>query len=185
MNKSIINLIGLLFIASVSMSQKVVLINGNAAQVELNGSEVVSISKIMPDYMIGYKKAPADAFKKNNPIAEPENVYVAEDTGQAIPGITTDSALNEMTFAANKATLTDSTMEALKRYARKILEEKSSSVSLKSWHKLDDPVSQQLASNRLDACKRFLEINGVQGSLIFTSFTATHNPVDYVTISLQ
>lgn len=181
-------LLSILFLAvslSASFSQeKVVLVNGNATKVELDGSTIIAIHEKVPGYMRGYIKPKSDIFKKTMPLSDRESYKGADaeiEIFEPLPIV----AENALYFDQNMATLTDNTMTALKKHAETIKSGGVKTVSLKAWYKLGDESSQHLVANRLDACKRFLELNGVQSNLIFTSFTAAKDISEYVEISFQ
>ncbi len=175
----------MLVCSAITQAQYVVLVNGNATKVDLDGSDVVALHEELPRYMRGFEKAPYDGFMKTMPLSNIEDIIVAEDSGDIIYENDPSLPPNALYFDPDLATLTKSTIAALKNYATMIKESNSKSVILKSWYKLGDINSQELISNRLEACKQYLEINGIQGSLIFTSFTASKNATDYVSINYQ
>ncbi|MBT8229681.1 MAG: hypothetical protein KJO50_05430 [Bacteroidia bacterium] len=180
-------LINLFVFLSISFSytqEKVILVNGNATKVELEGSKIVAIRGQLPNYMRGYIKPKSDIFKKTMPLSEREAYQGAEseiETFEPLPLV----AENALYFNENMATLTDNTMTALKRYAQTVKSGEARTVSLKAWYTLGDTSSQRLVANRLDACKSFLEVNGVPSNLIFTSFTAAGELSEYVEITFQ
>ena len=161
-------------------SQKVVLVNGEAAAVELEGSQVTAINRQLPNYMRGFIKPGSDIFLKA-PLFPGEEAAVAEDTGVEKPVL----LANAVFFENNSAILSNKTIESLKKYAQTAQKNGPKTIILKSWYEVGNENSQELVNNRLEACKEFLEINGVQGSLIFTSFTGADEETDYVTVTFQ
>lgn len=187
MNKYFLNLLLLICFSATGFGQtKVVLVNGDAKLVELSGSDVTTIKKDLPRHMRGYEKPSYDLFKKRSPLAELSSpVAVNELGGDIVPSSKSESISNAIYFDSNSAILTDQAIAALKRWSTELKSKGNQTVLLKSFYKEGNTKSQQLVANRLDACKRYLELNGVQSSLIFTTFTGADNLVDYITVNLQ
>jgi hypothetical protein len=175
----------LLFASFLSGQSTVVLINEVPTRVEIDGGEITAINEKVPSYMRGYEKSPKDAFRKLWPGEDLPVLADNQTDGDAIAESNAVLPKEAISFKANSYELGEDTKANLAKLAQQIREENRTSVVLKSWYKIGDFQSQDLTINRLDACKDFLVTNGVQGSLIVTSFTGTEKQVNHVQATLK
>ncbi|NNE26629.1 MAG: hypothetical protein HKN09_07280 [Saprospiraceae bacterium] len=184
MNTKLIMLILVLLFAGSTQAQTVVLVNGNAKRVALKNGEIVSIDKDMPGYMAGYIKPKNDIFTLVNPQLESSEELLAATEPTEVEARPIKLA-NSLEFESGSAILSNETIEAIKQYAEKAKSEPNKTIILQAYYKTGDTSSQDLTLNRLDACKQLLELNGVQSSLIFTTFSGSNAPGDYVDVTFQ
>ena len=184
MNNKLIMLILVLLFAGSTQAQKVVLINGNAKKVTIKNGEITAIEKDMPGYMAGYLKPSKDIFTLMDLQLAADSALIAEAQPTEVNALPVKLA-NSLEFESGSAILTSQTVATIKQYADKIKSGEQKTIILQSYYKTGDTSSQELTINRLEACKQLLEINGVQGSLIFTTFSGSNSPGDFVSVTFQ
>lgn len=180
---NILVFISLICASMLTGQSTIVLINEVPTRVEVDNGELTSINETVPSYMRGYEKAPGDAFRKLWPgEVLPARAADSNESGAAVASEEADHALN---FRAYSSSLTAKTKANLDKLAEEIKSKGSSTVLLKSSYKVGDLSSQQLTINRLKACKDYLEANGIQGSIILTSFTGEETQANHVTADIK
>lgn len=197
---NIILIIGLNFTLFTLSAQSVVLINGVPTKVQLDGSEVISVEGEASNYLSGFDTTgtQGDIFQyaelRIGNTVEPEvrttAPVVAEAPKEKIitKSISTDSPIvsgNYFNFAESSAILSSAAIKDIKDYAQKIKAGTASSVLLESFHLANDKKSIDLTRNRLDACKRYFEINGVSSSLIVTNLYPNDRQSEKVSVTLR
>ena len=184
MNIKLITLIVVLLISGSTQAQNVVLINGTPQKVTLKNGEITSVDKAMPGYMAGFIKPKSDMFTLMDIYLESEAEIIAEAKPTEVEALPVKLA-NSLEFESGSAILTNETISTIKQFAEKATAGGNKTIILQAFYKTGDTESQELTINRLDACKQLFEINGVQSSLIFTTFSGSNSPGDFVSVTFQ
>lgn len=181
-------------------AQTVVLINGVPTKVKLNGSEIVKVLGVENNYLAGYATSqnefqtvdPTDptsaspvASANTNSTTRSAPSASSPATSQSSNSTTTAFSGNYFKFDRNSALLSQLSINEIKDYAKKITSGQASSVILQSFYRTNSQRSEQLVKNRLDACKKYFELNGVSASAITTESIANDRQSDKVSITLQ
>ncbi len=201
MHKITLTAIIILLFGFVGLSaQTVVLINGVPTKVKLNGSEIVKVLGVENNYLAGYAtsqnefqtvdptdptSAPTVASADTNPTTRSASNASSPATTQSSNSATTAFSGNYFKFDRNSALLSQLSINEIKDYAKKITSGQASSVILQSFYRTNSLRSEQLVKNRLDACKKYFELNGVSASAITTESIANDRQSDKVSITLQ
>ena len=175
----------------------VVLINEKPTRVKLQDGEIAAVYNEVPGYMKGYKKSPADAFQKldiklieggidsDTPVAAEE---LPNDVApEATTSFDTSSDLPEpyVNFDSGSAILTDASLTTIQSFASAMKSGNRKSILLKSWFKSGDGGSQELIQNRLDACRAYLESQGVPSNRILTSLIGSNRESKFVSVVIN
>ena len=138
----------------------------------------------MPGYMAGYIKPSKDLFTLVEPQLESEANLIAAAEPTEVPELPIKLA-NSLDFEAGSAILSNEAIADIQKFAHKAKSGGNKTIILQAYYKTGDTSSQELTINRLDACKQLLQINGVQSSLIFTTFSGSNSPGDSVSVTFQ
>lgn len=92
---------------------------------------------------------------------------------------------NYFKFDRNSALLSELAINEIKDYADKITNGTSSSVTLQAFYRTNSKRSEQLIKNRLDACQKYFELNGVAKSAINVEMVAEAKQSDKVSVIIQ
>ena len=174
-------MVGLTYVSA----QTVVLINGVPTKVELSGTEIVKVIGVDDNYMAGFDNRQSQ-FKNVNQDAAVTSVNLPVE--DVIPSNTIkDSPIsgNYFKFERNSALLSQLSINEIKDYASKVTSGQASKVTLQSFYESSSARSEQLTKNRLDACKKYLELNGVSASAITIESIPNDRQSDKVSITLQ
>jgi outer membrane protein OmpA-like peptidoglycan-associated protein len=194
----------LAFITHIGWAQTaIVLINEQPTRVSLNNKgEISKVYNKVPGYMSDFKKAPRDEFKKfelsdidNNEdlvmmapqtLSETDATQAAAVNAQKEEAIDIEDSDNRVSpsiyFDMASAILSEESLNTIKAYASVLKERGANSVLLKSWYKSGDKKSQELVENRLEACRQFLETQGVASNIILTSIVDSNRESSYVSV---
>ena len=197
MGKILITTVFLAFAAfNLGSAQTVVLINGVPTKVELSGSEIVKVIGVADNYMAGFPNR-QDDFKTVDqgdiiptttaPLASTGNQTTTTTTTET-PTTTSGSTFvsgNYFKFERNSALLSQLSINEIKDYANKVTSGQASSVVLQSFYTSNNPRSEKLTKNRLDACKKYFELNGVSPSAITVESIPNDKQSDKVSVTLQ
>lgn len=164
-------LVGLCLYAS-SATAQIILVNGQPTEVEIQNNELTKIKGKVTGHMTDYRSAPSDKFTKVSPrldeiitskavLAESDNI-----SGSTINNLKTVSFDDQSTFIDKDG------QKFLDNIVSTIKSGKSTTILLKSWYKSGDKSDIALTRQRLDACKRYLEDQGIISNLILTSMVA-------------
>jgi len=176
-------------------SQSVILINGVPTKVQLEGTEIVAVKGEVKNYMSGFdsstvsqsfqyaelrlnQQGPAVA---EGPVKQPKAKVVTKT-------ITSDSPIisgNYFKFGSESAILTAEAIREIETYATKLKSGVAATVLLESFHKADNKESMELTQNRLEACKKYFEVNGVSTDVIVTNMYPSSNQSDKVSITIR
>ncbi len=192
-------LLALVGLAGLS-AQTVVLINGVPTKVELNGSEIVKVLGVENNYLAGYATAQND-YQTVDPTTRATIATASDNTDLNQTSTTTANASttepqgsnnastafsgNYFKFERNSALLSQLSINEIKDYAKKVTTGQASSVTLQSFYRTNSQRSEQLVKNRLDACKKYFELNGVSASAITTESIPNDRQSNKVSITLQ
>lgn len=185
---------------SITFSQKtaIVLINEQATKVELTDGEITAVYNAVPGHMNGYSKAPNDDFRKIplqqldtdrllavQQSADPadKDLFLPEPEE---PATDESNALNQAVyFDFESAILSNEALGTIENYADVLKARQANSVLLKSWYKNGDANSEKLVKNRLDACRAYLETQGVGSNIILTSLIGSNRESRFVSLILN
>lgn len=193
-NMSKITMICLLcFAASQVSTQTVVLINGVPTEVSLDGSTITKVKGEAKGYMSGFEAPPSNDGFQYAELRQESQAVVEEEKPVASPKIvtksrTSDSPIvsgNYFKFKDDSALLSPLAMNEIKDHAKKIKAGKASTVLLESFHRANSSTSKELIKNRLDACKKYFEINGVPSNTIITNMYPNDKQSDKVSVTLR
>lgn len=176
-------------------SQVIVLINEVATRVDHVDGDLEKLYEEIPDYMDGFEKSPYDMFTKvpprllseltaSNDIAVVERTKTA-DANNLVDSDKTEEDNNAIYFKSNSVTIGKKYTTKIGDFSKEVTSGKARSVLLKSWYKTDDDASQDLAKQRLEACKKYMEKEGVPSNLILTSVIGSNKASNYVSVLLQ
>ncbi len=179
-------------------AQTVVLINGVPTKVVMEGTEIIDVQEEARGYMSGFEAAvtQGDSFQYaelrigQNAAAATASAPVKQAPKEKIitKSISTDSPIitgNYFNFGDASAILSSQAIKDIKDYSQKIKNKTASSVLLESFHLANNQESIDLTKNRLDACKRYFEINGVSSSQIVTNLYPNDRESDKVSVTLR
>ena len=189
-------------------TQTVVILNGVPTKVQLEGDKIVSILEEVPNYLgngyenksteikYGAKGNIIEGTVASTPTAAATLTTTSSVTKTTTTTTTTTTATtqtqstspiigNYFKFSGNSALLSELSISAIKDYAKKIASGEASSVTLESFYQTDNARSEQLISNRLDACKKYFELSGVSSSQIKTNKIADTNQSNKVSVTLK
>jgi len=187
----------LAFCTQIGLAQTaIVLINEKPTRVKLEDGEITAVYNEVPNYMDGYEKAPEDAFKKL-PLQRINNdIEVVAQPAVAVADTESDSDIEidapekpelepSVYFEKNSAILTDESLATIQAYATRFKDRSNKSILLKAWYRSGDERSQELVENRLDACRAYLETNGVASNIILTSLIGSNRESKFVSVILN
>ncbi len=180
------NLITLVFCAvflsmsSISYAQTakktVILVNGVATEVMLNADGTIeSQSKEVPDYMAGYIKPPANLTRTvstSNPII---NEVASEKAGTS----------NIIAFGSDEVALDSKDMESLEALIDQINAADKGFVLLRSTFDKSSTSSDIITQKRVNACKKYLELRGVQPNKILISLEPGNTTSQEVSVFIR
>lgn len=181
----------------------IVLINEQPTRVVIKDGEITEIKSLVPGYMSGYQKAPADNFQKVplqsiEYLKASDSIVIAAFRGENT--ITDNKALEEKAAVVDKtkkalsqsinfdfesAILSELALETIEAYAELLNSGSARSILLKSWYKDGDQQSEELVRNRLDACRQYLETRGVASNIILTSLIGSNRESRFVSVVLN
>ena len=180
------------------------LINEQPMRLLIKDGEITEIKSLVPGYMAGYQKAPVDNFQKEalQPIeyfkasdsvavaalkggnAKTDNNLVVDETTATVHK--TDKALSQsINFDFESAILSDLALETIEACAELLKSGSARSILLKSWYKEGDQQSEELVSNRLEACRQYLETKGVASNIILTSLIGSGRESRFISVVLN
>ncbi len=170
-------------------TKTVVLINSVASEATLSQSgDILEVHREIPDHMRGYAKAPVNAFQYS-PLRVGQTIAaVPEDRPEtaAVPEEPTPDVIgNAIVFADGSAILDPSAMTRMDQIIRNMRSGGQRIIQLNSLYDLESATSRELAQNRLDACKSYLELKGVQGSNILIILDAANTDRNYINYSIR
>jgi len=193
-------------------AQTVVLINGVPTKVTLDGTKIVSVIGPAENHLknftsatseISYASADIDKINgagvsdetTSSPTASvstgtPDTGTVTTTTATTATTTPTESkpaalAGNYFKFERNSALLSELSINEIKDYADKITNGSASSVTLQAYYRANSKRSEQLIKNRLDACKKYFELNGVSTSAIKIEKLPEEQQSDKVSVLVQ
>ncbi len=178
-------------------SQSIVLINGIPTKVILDGTEIKEIKGEVSTYMSNFEKTQkANKFQYANlrvnsqgGASLAQDQYVKPATSLVISkSKISDSPIisgNYFKFENDSALLSDLAINDIKDHASKIKSGRATSVLLESFHVAESEKSMELVKNRLDACKKYFEINGVASNSIVTNMYPNDKESDKVSVTLR
>lgn len=201
MYKLYLSLVTVMMLAVSLSAQTVVLINGVPTKVKLEGDKIVDIVGEVNGHLNGFDLGSADmAYSSTDPLiaqnAEESALLAVTDSSTPAPvastpqpvsntAVSTPVSGNYFKFERNSALLSQLAINEIKDYASKIKAGTASSISLQSFFKESDQRSRELTSNRLEACKKYFEVNGVDVSMISTEMIPNDTQSDKVSITLR
>ena len=174
-------------------SQTVVLINGVPTKVILEGTEIKDVQGEVSSYMSGYeknKKTSAFQYAQLNQSGSTA-AKVQDNTASALVISKTkvsDSPIvsgNYFKFENDSALLSILAINDIKDHANKIKSGLATSILLESFHLSENEESIELIRNRLDACKKYFEINGVPSNAIVTNMYPNDKESNKVSVTLR
>ena len=196
-----------------SQAQTIVILNGVPTKVQLEGDKIISVLEEMPNYLDNYQNSASEiqygnvnnavegalastTTPVNTTAATQPTTVVTETSSKPKPAVETnteppmtDSAKsftgNYFKFSGNSALLSELSINEIKDYAQKILNGEASSVTLESFYRANSTRSEQLVTNRLDACKKYFELSGVDPNLITINKVADKNQSNKVAVTLN
>lgn len=182
------------FATSMICAQTVVLINGVPTKVVLDGTEIIQTSGEARGHMTGFE-APANdggfqyAELRNGGQASVADVPAPPPTPKVVTkSKTSESPIvsgNYFKFDSKSALLSDLAINEIKDHAQKIKDGKATTVLLESFHRANSTSSKELIKNRLDACKKYFEINGVASNVIVTNMYPNDKESNKVSVTLR
>lgn len=141
--------------------ESIILIDGVPTEVILGGNgEIQQIVRSLPNYMSEYDKS----GMHTNAVT----YDLKTDDGQVIHQSSKD-VYRIIYFKSGHATMSDATLEKLDKIAEKALENNDFVFLNTSYSNTMKSCSEVLTKNRVNACKRYLELRGVPASNIFKS----------------
>jgi len=192
----------LTFTTCVVMAQtSVILINGVPTQVQLDGTEIISVKGEVKSHMSGFDTTSASSGGFQYAELRPESTApVAVQTAPPPPppppkkdkvitkSIPTDSPIvsgEYLKFDTDSALLSNSAINEIKKLSSHLKKGKASTVLLESFHRANSKNSIQLIKNRLEACKKYFEVNGVAPNAIITNMYPNDKESSKVSITLR
>lgn len=200
---------------SLLQAQTIVLLNGVPTKVMLEGTKIVSIGESVDAHMAGYAAATTEIEYSDNPdfidatstdsYRKPSSTAIASTPVTSAPTAAVDTptppkvkpeavlpavekplvAGNYFNFSGNSALLSASAIDQIKEYSQKILTGEASSVLLESFFDASNKRSEELVQNRLDACKRYFEVNGIANNLVQVNKIADKTQSNKVSVRLK
>lgn len=187
---------------TVSSAQTVVLINGVPTKVELAGSEIVKVIGVENNYMAGFSNTQNDYQTVDPSTGAVSSPIATTSTSSTITSATTTTSTvisqpvesptaapivsgNYFKFDRNSALLSQLAINEIKDYATKVTSGQASNITLQSFYTTNNKRSEQLTKNRLEACKKYLELNGVSPTAITVESIPNDRQSDKVSITLQ
>ncbi len=174
-------------------SQTVVLINGVPTKVILEGTEIKDIKGEVSSYMSGFEKSQkANVFQyarldQSGSTAgqvqdkSPSSLVISKTKVSESPIISG----NYFKFENDSALLSTLAINDIKDHASKVVSGVASSILLESFHLAENEKSIELIRNRLDACKKYFEINGVPSNAIVTNMYPNDKESNKVSVTLR
>jgi len=175
--------------------QSVILINGEAHQVNLKGQEVTKVTGPVKGHMEGYsskqdnfQKASLNNTQPNQSIPDRGQVAAAASKKVVTTTVTSSDKIktgNNLIFKPGSSELDNKAKRQLKLNAADIVTKISKSVLLETSYLRSDKESERLAKDRLEACKAFLEKNGVRSNVIISNSRRADAVANGVSIILR
>ena len=193
------------FSSNLAYTQSVVILNGVPTRVQLDGDKIVSILEEVPNYLSSEYERKNTEIKHGDPAnvvkdaktSQPAEAIAVNATTKAKSTETTETVETKTTisseplvskkfkFSGNSALLSELSISEIKNYAKKVISGEASSVTLESFFQTGNRRSEQLINNRLDACKKYFELSGVDSSKIMTNKIADNNQSNEVSVTLK
>lgn len=196
MRGKVISLTVLLLAGAHSISsQDVILINGEAHEVSLSGTEVIAIKGDSSGYMDGYASKDdgfqhADLQPGTPNQSIPNRAEVAAARSKKV--VTTTMAStdkiksgNKIMFNAGSSDLSNAGKKDLKLKAADVVTKIAKSVLLETSFIRNDKESEALAKERLNVCKIYLEKNGVSSNVILSNSRRGDSKSNSVSVVLR
>lgn len=169
-------------ISTITNAQSIVLINGVPTQVTLEGEEVTSIQGTVDNHMAAYDNTTKGDFQK----VPARDYNVARDASLELDDDAfTDVSGNYLKFRTGSAILSNLALNEIKDYADKLNSGQAETIVLESFYKEGDTKDKKLVENRVEACRKMFELNGIGKNLIVTSVSEGKTSTNKVQISLK
>lgn len=163
-------MVGMFSDASAQTKKGIILYNSVPYLAEYTAEgKVVELIEKKPNYLKGYDLV-TSSYTNTSPNLIADNQSTRPSTPSNTAPISTVSASRKfIDFDGDNATLTDISLKRLLAIKEHLDKNPNSRVMIVA-HKVDNSERvATLASNRLDSCHRYLEINGVDNSRIITN----------------
>jgi len=176
-------------------AQITVLVNGVPTQVEVNGSEVTAVKGELKGYMSGYANAD-DGFQHTDlrfgDANQTKILAAAAESKPSAPIVTTSITVDApivsgdyINFNNSSAELTQKAKTYMLSKAADLIAGKGKSILLETTFKSESKLNKDLANDRLNTCKTFLEENGVQSNIIVINLSPSGKKSDKVSLILR
>jgi len=195
---NIILILGFSFASFVLSAQTVVLINGVPTKVVMEGTEIIEVQGEAAGYLSGFETTvtQGDSFQyaelrlnqASTPATAAAPLVQAPKEKVISKSVSANSPIvsgNYFNFPVASAILSSQAIKDIKQYSSQVKSGKASSILLESFHLANDKKSIDLTRNRLDACKRYFEINGVSSSVIVTNLYPNDSQSDKVSVTIR
>lgn len=173
-------------------AQTVVLVNGKATKVELNGANVTSVIGAADGYMTEYSNSRDDGFEHGalltNGSQNPEKPEPAVSEPIVSSKVTIKAPIksgNNLSFEKGSSTVSKEAVKSMRKKSLDIVAGLAKSILLETAYIPGDKKSQDISKARLEACKQILEKNGVGSNVIITNLRPSKQNSDKVSMTLR
>lgn len=175
--------------------QDVILINGQAYNVTLSGTEVISVKGDSSGYMDGYASKEdgfqhVDLGSRAPNQSKPDKAEVAAAASRKVVTTTVSApdkikSGNKILFNNGSSDLSNEGKKDLKLKAADVVTKIAKSVLLETSYLRNDKESEALAKERLNVCKIYLEKNGVSSNVILSNSRRADSQANSVSVVLR
>ena len=177
-------LVVLCFYAGTAVGQTI-LVNGQATKVEILDKDLKKVNGKVNGHMTEYQSPSNDKFTKVGPrIGSQDQVKPKPRLDEKVSG----SIISNLKTVSFKGKSTDISMDGQKfldDIVNTIKSGKSTTILLKTWYMAEDKADIAITRKRLDACKRYLESEGIVSNLILTSMVAKENKSSDIAVFMK
>ena len=149
-----------------------ILVNGQATEVEILDKNLRKVKEKVNGYMVEYQSPSNDKFTKVSPRLNNQVQIKPAQIQNEIVLSSTISNLKTVSFEGQSSDINMDGKKFLDDIINTIKSGKSSTILLKTWYTSGDKSDIAITRNRLEACKRYLESEGIVSNLILTSMVA-------------
>ncbi len=161
-----------LFLYAATATGQTILVNGQATEVEILDKDLKKIKNQVDGYMADYQSPSSDKFTKVSPrLGNQVQVKPEQIQDESVAG-STISNLKTVSFEGQSTDINMAGKKFLDDIVNTIKSGKSTTILLKTWYKSGDKSNIAITRQRLEACKRYLESEGIVSNLILTSMVA-------------
>jgi len=177
-------LVVLCFYAGTTTGQTI-LVNGQATEVEILDTDLKKVKEKVSGYMVEYQSPSNDKFTKVSPRLDNQ---IQTKQVQVQDERVANSTISNLKTVSFKGQSTDINMDGKKfldDFVNTIKSGKSSTILLKTWYMSGDKSDIAITRQRLEACKRYLESEGIVSNLILTSMVAKEDKSSDIAVFMK